>query len=76
MEEQGKAETAHGQAPAIGGPLTFPPGAYDEYGVDLTLIRWMLALTPLERLQQCQRAAQSLQELLEHTRANRLPPGL
>ncbi len=36
----------------------FPPGfprdpnrpAYSEDGVDLTLIRWMLSLTPLERL--------------------------
>jgi len=25
--------------------------AYSEDGVDLTLIRWMLSLTPLERLQ-------------------------
>jgi hypothetical protein len=28
--------------------------AYSEDGVDLTLIRWMLSLTPLERLQHLQ----------------------
>ena len=28
-----------------------PPTEYSEDGVDLTLIRWMLSLTPAERLQ-------------------------
>jgi hypothetical protein len=28
-----------------------PPPDYSEDGVDLTLIRWMLSLTPEERLQ-------------------------
>jgi len=28
-----------------------PPTDYSEDGVDLTLIRWMLSLTPQERLQ-------------------------
>jgi len=29
----------------------FPPTDYSDDGVDLTLIRWMLSLTPAERLQ-------------------------
>jgi len=36
---------------------------YSEDGVDLTLIRWMLSLTPAERLQVAQSAAQSLTRL-------------
>ena len=32
-------------------------------GVDLTLIRWMLSLTPAERLQALQQAVQSLLRL-------------
>jgi hypothetical protein len=31
--------------------IGLPEGAYSEDGVDLTLIRWMLSLTPAERLQ-------------------------
>lgn len=34
--------------------------AYDEVGVDLTLIRWMLSLSPTERLQVAQESAESL----------------
>ena len=37
--------------------------AYDKNGVDLTLIRWMLSLTPVERIEHIQQAADSLQEL-------------
>jgi hypothetical protein len=33
---------------------------YSEDGVDLTLIRWMLSLTPTERLQVLQESVQSL----------------
>ena len=29
---------------------TVPAGAYDANGIDRTLIRWMLSLTPTERL--------------------------
>ena len=36
---------------------------YSEDGVDLTLIRWMLSLTPLERLQVLQQSVQSLLRL-------------
>jgi len=36
---------------------------YSEDGVDLTLIRWMLSLTPTERLQTLQQSVQSLMRL-------------
>ena len=36
---------------------------YGEDGVDLTLIRWMLLLTPTERLQVLQRHIASVQRL-------------
>jgi hypothetical protein len=36
---------------------------YSEDGVDLTLIRWMLSLTPAERLQVLQQSVQSLLRL-------------
>ena len=37
--------------------------AYSEDGVDLTLIRWMLTLTPLERLEALQDAIESIRRL-------------
>ncbi|MBU4034880.1 MAG: hypothetical protein KKA35_00475 [Proteobacteria bacterium] len=36
---------------------------YSDDGVDLTLIRWMLSLTPSERLQVLQQNVQSLARL-------------
>ncbi len=36
---------------------------YSEDGVDLTLIRWMLSLTPKERLDRLQEAVNSLLKL-------------
>ena len=36
---------------------------YSEEGVDLTLIRWMLSLTPVERLRAMQQAATSAHRL-------------
>lgn len=36
---------------------------YSEDGVDLTLIDWMLSLTPLERLRYAQRHAQAIMRL-------------
>jgi hypothetical protein len=38
-------------------------GIHRDDGVDLTLIRWMLSLTPAERLQVLQQAVRSLQRL-------------
>ena len=36
---------------------------YDETGVDLTLIRWMLSLTPLERLDVLQQNTDAIVDL-------------
>jgi hypothetical protein len=36
---------------------------YSEDGVDLSLIRWMLSLTPAERLQVLQRHVDSIEEM-------------
>ena len=40
-----------------------PERAHSEEGVDLTLIRWMLSLTPAERLQVLERHIASVQRL-------------
>lgn len=45
----------------MSGAQTLP--MYSEDGVDLTLIRWMLSLTPTERLQVLQQHVQSLARL-------------
>jgi hypothetical protein len=39
--------------------------AYSEDGVDLTLIRWMLSMTPEERLQAVQECANSIRQIRE-----------
>jgi hypothetical protein len=41
--------------------------SYSEDGVDLTLIRWMLSLTPSERLQVLQQNVQSLRRLIDES---------
>jgi len=41
--------------------------SYSEDGVDLTLIRWMLSLTPSERLQVLQQNVQSLTRLINES---------
>ena len=38
---------------------------YDENGVDLSLIRWMLSLTPAERLQFVEERSSSILAILE-----------
>jgi hypothetical protein len=48
---------------------TQPADARDDDGVDLTLIRWMLSLTPSERLDALQGFADSLYELRHATRS-------
>ena len=45
------------QAASVKGPL------YSESGVDVTLIRWMLSLTPAERLQILQQTIRSILRL-------------
>jgi hypothetical protein len=46
-------------------------GEYDENGVDLSLLRWMLRLSPLERLQVMERAARDTLILNEYGRRHR-----
>ena len=41
------------------------PPTHSEDGVDLTLIRWMLSLTPAERLEVLQSAVDSILEIRE-----------
>jgi hypothetical protein len=36
---------------------------HEEDGVDITLIRWMLAMTPTERLQTLQQSVRSIMKL-------------
>lgn len=46
-------------------------GEQDENGVDLSLIRALLRLTPTERLRRADRARKDALRLLEHGRRNR-----
>jgi hypothetical protein len=43
---------------------------YSEDGVDLTLIRWFLTLTPAERLQYLQRQINAIQRIRELNAGN------
>jgi hypothetical protein len=61
-------------------PTSLPPltraqlldyGEYDENGVDLSLLKWMLQLTPLERLQVMDKHARDVELLLEYGRRQR-----
>ena len=44
-------------------PLIEEQPTHSEDGVDLTLIRWMLSLTPAQRLQTLQQHVRSIMEL-------------
>ena len=44
-------------------PKPSVPIPADDDGVDVTLIRWMLSLTPSERLEVAQSAAESIEDL-------------
>jgi hypothetical protein len=46
-------------------------GDYNEAGVDLSLLRWVLSLTPRERLELMERHARDTLRLLEHGRRHR-----
>lgn len=50
-------------------PPNEPAPAFSEDGVDLTLIRWMLSLTPAQRLQVLQNNVRSILRL-RHARSN------
>jgi hypothetical protein len=52
-----------GSAPTPEDSSRISEPAFSEDGVDLTLIRWMLSLTPLERLHVLQGAVSSIASL-------------
>jgi hypothetical protein len=52
----------------ITAPTQEPLPTHSEDGVDLTLIRWMLSLTPLQRLRYLQRTVGSIVRL-RHARS-------
>ncbi len=49
-------------------PEPSPEPIENEEGVDLTLVRWMLTLSPAERVEQMEGIARSLEELRELNR--------
>lgn len=51
-----------------------PPVGYDERGVDLTLLRARLQLTPLERLQHMERHARDVRILMAYGKRHRETP--
>jgi hypothetical protein len=48
-------------------PATSSLPTHSSDGVDLTLIRWMLSLTPLERLEMLQRTVRAIREMQDAT---------
>jgi hypothetical protein len=58
MAEDNSSSADHERKQSLGNEQT-----RSEDGVDLTLIRWMLSLTPAERLQVLQQSVQSLLRL-------------
>ncbi len=53
----------HQQQPGDNTLVAEPLPVLSRDGVDLTLIRWMLSLTPLERLQVLQRHLEAIRRL-------------
>ena len=54
-------------------PATSPAdygGEYDENGVDLSLIRYLLSLTPRERIIRMNEASRGAYQLQQHVRRN------
>ena len=47
-------ETPRSRPPAEASEVAEPPEAYSEDGVDVSLIHWMLELSPMERLEAAQ----------------------
>jgi len=51
--------------------ILYPSNPCDEYGVDITLIQQMLALSPEDRLRHMERCARETQQLMEYGRRHR-----
>jgi hypothetical protein len=70
-EETKSNERAASGAVAAGTSVQVAPGEYDEAGVDLSLLRYMLELSPLERLTRMEQHARDTQVLYEYGRRHR-----
>ncbi len=72
MREMQQAQLQNPRLEPVDG--TFQEGlpTYSDDGVDLTLIRWMLSLSPIERLRTAQRYANSVRKLRNAPRRVRL----
>jgi hypothetical protein len=51
--------------------LQTPYGEQDENGTDLSLIRWLLRLSPVERVRMADRARREVLKMREHVRRER-----
>jgi hypothetical protein len=60
-----------GMSKPVPRPIDLDYGEQDENGVDLTLIRYMLSLTPRERVEKLNRASRDSYELFEIGRRHR-----
>jgi len=61
---------ASGPASSPNGDDLLPAGAYDAAGVDVTLVDWMLSLSPRERLEALFVHATSIARLLADARTD------
>ena len=59
------------QAELQGPPSVASSNQYDENGVDLSLLRYMLQLSPLERLRLMEQKAREMSVLYEYGRRHR-----
>ena len=62
-------ETRQSRPPAEASEAVEPPEAYSEGGVDVSLIHWMLELSPKERLEAAQDMIDTVWMLREATEA-------
>ncbi len=66
-----KSPVQSGGATAVPEPVAAGTGEYDESGVDLTLLRWMIGLSPRQRLVIMEQHARDTERLLEYGRRHR-----
>jgi hypothetical protein len=72
LEEKIKSHERAGSSVVAGRTgVKVAPDEYDEAGVDLSLLRYMLELSPLERLRHMERHARDTRMLYEYGRRHR-----
>jgi hypothetical protein len=54
-----------------GAPGPLPNATYDDTGVDISLLRWILAHPPVERLLMMERHARDVMQLMDYGRQHR-----